>query len=490
MPLASPVREQVREYIRREGLMRAGDRVGVGVSGGADSVALLRLLLDLGAELGVVLSMLHFHHGIRGAEADADQQFVAQLAAAHGLELNGEAGDSPAHAAACGLSLEAAARDLRYAWFRNLLSRGTVNRIATAHTLDDQAETVLMRMLRGAGPRGMAGIYPELVWKRATPPARQAPEPPAGEGAGFHTSIVRPLLRTRRSELVEYLRARGQAWREDLSNLDTRYLRNRIRRELVPLLERDFNPQVAEVLAKQAEIARAEEEFWQERVSQLLPTVLSSAASRKGAVALSPDALLAQPLALRRRLLRTAAESAGLRLEFDEGEELLRLAAGHAGGSRALPQGWRAARGPRELRIEKQMPAEEPATGYEYRLPVPGEVVVAEIGSLIRASLVPPLASGGEYNALLPDAPAAELMVRNWRAGDRFQPAHTRTPKKVKTLLQEKRVARLERRLWPVVLSGGTIIWMRGFPAPAPATPVRVRIEEIMEPRTSESPNP
>jgi tRNA(Ile)-lysidine synthase len=259
---------------------------------------------------------------------------------------------------------------------------------------------------------------------------------------------------------------------------------------LVPLLERDFNPQVAEVLAKQAEIARAEEEFWQERVSQLLPTVLSSAASRKGAVALSPDALLAQPLALRRRLLRTAAESAGLRLEFDEGEELLRLAAGHAGGSRALPQGWRAARGPRELRIEKQMPAEEPATGYEYRLPVPGEVVVAEIGSLIRASLVPPLASGGEYNALLPDAPAAELMVRNWRAGDRFQPAHTRTPKKVKTLLQEKRVARLERRLWPVVLSGGTIIWMRGFPAPAPATPVRVRIEEIMEPRTSESPNP
>ena len=281
--------EHVREYMRRQRLVRAGDRVGVAVSGGADSVALLRLLLELRGDLGMVLQVLHFHHGIRGADADADQRFVADLAAAHGLELQVEAGDSPAHAAARKMSLETAARELRYAWFRTLLSRNAIHRIATAHTLDDQAETVLMRTLRGAGTLGIAGIYPEL-----------------------HTGVIRPLLRTRRQELREYLRACGQDWREDPSNLDPRQLRNRIRHQLLPLLERDFNPQVAGVLANQAELARAEEEFWQQEIARVLPAV------QLGAAALSPDLLLAQPLALRRRLVRAAAEAAGLRLEFPE----------------------------------------------------------------------------------------------------------------------------------------------------------------------------
>ncbi|MCI0355540.1 MAG: tRNA lysidine(34) synthetase TilS [Acidobacteria bacterium] len=480
--------DQVREYVRRQGLLHPGDRVGVAVSGGADSVALLRLLLELRGELGVVLSVLHFHHGIRDAEADADQRFVAELAAAHGLELHVEAGDAPAHAAAEGLSLEAAARELRYTWFHDLLGR-VLKRIATAHTLDDQAETVLMRTLRGAGTRGVAGIYPE-VGGRTRPRVRRRRTPQAGEVARSHASIIRPLLRTRRRELLDYLRSLGQEWREDLSNRDQRYLRNRIRRQLVPMLERDFNPRVAEALANQAEVARAEEEFWQQQVSQLLPGVLASPASEGAAVLLS-DALLAHPLALRRRLLRAASEAAGVCLEFDEVEAVLRLAAARAGTTCSLPRGWRARRGLRELRIEKQAGAGRAATDYEYRLPVPGEVRVAEIGSVIRASVVPPAGSLGRYNALLPDAPlpATELVVRNWRAGDRFQPAHTRSPKKVKTLLQDRRVALAERRLWPVVLSGGTIIWMRGFTAPARASQAQVRIEEV-ETFDGNSPNP
>ncbi len=465
MQPAYPLRETVRGYMRRHRLLHAGDRVGVAVSGGADSVALLRLLLELRDELGVVLSVLHFHHGIRGAEADADQQFVANLATAHGLEFHVGAGDSPAHVAAHGLSLETAARDLRYSWFRDLLRHGAVNRIATAHTLDDQAETVLMRTLRGAGSRGMAGIYPELE----------------ETGARSEASIVRPLLRVRRIELLDYLDSLDQPWREDASNLDTRHLRNRIRHELLPLLEREFNPQVADVLAHQAEIARAEEGFWQEQVAQLLPGVLTSAASTENQVALRQDALLAHPLALQRRLLRAAAETAGLRLEFNDVEALLRLAAGHAGATCSLPQGWRAVCRPGALCIEKQTTPERIAADYEYRLAVPGEVRVAEIGSVIRVNLTPAASAAAEYNALLPDMglPAAELVVRNWRAGDRFQPAHTRTAKKVKTLLQERRVAPVERRLWPVVLSGETIIWMRGFSAPAPA--YRLHIEEVLE---------
>ena len=146
-----------------------------------------------------------------------------------------------------------------------------------------------------------------------------------------------------------------------------------------------------------------------------------------------------------------------------------------------LPQGWRALRESNQVRLEKHSRAEQPPADYEYRLPVPGEVAVAELGSVFRVSLVPSAAGGGEYNALLPKADLTELVVRNWRAGDRFRPAHTRSPKKVKTLLHERRVDSAERRLWPVVLSGTSIVWMRGFPAaePAGAAPARLRIEEV-----------
>jgi tRNA(Ile)-lysidine synthase len=462
MPPAVPLRERVRDRVRRQRLLRPGDRVGVAVSGGADSLALLRLLLELRADLGVVLSVLHFHHGIRGAEADADQRFVAEVAANHALEFHSQAGDSPAHAAARGLSLEAAARDLRYAWFRDLLEHDVINRIATAHTLDDQAETVLMRTLRGAGSRGIAGIYPDLPAWDSRP--------------RLSASIIRPLLHVRRGELQDYLRSLAQTWREDATNLDTRHLRNRIRHVLLPLLERDFNPRVAEVLASQAEIARAEEEFWKQQVSQHLPSVVVPDAEKK-TLAFHPDALLAYPLALQRRLLLAAAESAGLRLEFADLDRLLHLAAGDSGTALDLPQGRRALRGPNNLRMEKHAATTPEARDYEYRLAVPGEVRVAEIGSVIRATLVPAPSAAAEYNSH-PNAslPAKELVVRNWRAGDRFQPAHTRSPKKVKTLLQERHIAAGERRLWPVVESGGTIIWMRGFPG----LTSRLRIEEVV----------
>src|SRR5687768_16624461 len=177
-------------------MLRAGDRVCVAVSGGADSVALLRALLELRTELGVVLSVTHFHHGIRGAEADADERFVAALAAEHALEFHRASGDAPGLAQRQGISLEAAARPLRYAYFHQLINAGAGDKIATAHTLDDQAETVLMKVIRGAGSRGLAGIAP------------------------VHGPIVRPLLRVRRRQAREYLQALRQTWREDSSNLD------------------------------------------------------------------------------------------------------------------------------------------------------------------------------------------------------------------------------------------------------------------------------
>src|SRR2546428_3629837 len=152
----------VTRYIRRHKLLNPGDRVGVAVSGGADSVALLRLLLELRTELGVVLSVVHFNHKLRGLEADADEQFVADLASRNKLEFRCESGDVTACAAAKRLSVETAAREMRYGFFNQLLAEGRGNRVVTAHTLDDHAETVLLRGFRGADTRGLAGIYPQL----------------------------------------------------------------------------------------------------------------------------------------------------------------------------------------------------------------------------------------------------------------------------------------------------------------------------------------
>ncbi len=458
--------ESVLAYVREHGLLRPGDRVAVAVSGGPDSVALLRVLLELRSELGLVLAVAHFHHGIRGAEADADQRFVEELARAHSLPLLAAAGDAPAHAAAQGLSLETAARELRYAWFRRLLRAGEATRVATGHTLDDQAETVLMRLLRGSGTRGLAGIFP---WQGVEGPGEPA--------------IVRPLLAVRRRQVEDYLRALGQPWREDQSNRDLRHLRNRLRHELLPRLERDYNPSLARVLGESAELARAEEEFWSREVKGLLPAVF-----REGA--LDACQLARHPLALQRRLLRAAGESLGLRFNFEHVQGLLRLAAASPGPARAceLPEGWRAASARGLIRFQRPQPAAPPpARDYEYRLAVPGEIRVAEIGTVIRASLLPLAASAAGYNRAGlwdPGSLAPELVVRNWRAGDRFWPAHTKSPKKVKTLLQERRIQPAERAGWPVVVSGDSIVWVRGFPPPRQCRPATsaaqaVVIEEV-----------
>jgi len=162
--------EKVLKYIREQHLLQPGQRVAVACSGGADSVALLRILLDVREELGVVLSVAHFHHQIRGAEADADKQFVEELAGRLQLEYHYGSGNVPAHAAAKKISLETAARDLRHEWFAGLIRQSKADKIATAHTLDDQAETVLMRIFRGTGARGLAGIAPAQKAKHLVRP--------------------------------------------------------------------------------------------------------------------------------------------------------------------------------------------------------------------------------------------------------------------------------------------------------------------------------
>lgn len=462
--------QNVLAYIRKHRLLAPGDRVGVAVSGGADSVALLRLLLELRRELGIVLSVVHFNHQLRGSDSDEDERFVAELAERYKLQLHCARGNVADHAAAHRLSLETAARELRYQYFRQLLLEPGLNRIATAHTLDDQAETVLLRLVRGAGSRGLAGIYPQL--SVAGSKSRHA-------GQHRAPAIVRPLLATRRTHLEAYLGAIGQAWREDKSNRDLRHVRNRVRHGILPQLERDLNPAVREVLAETAEIARAEEDYWEKKSHRML--ISAWKASPKATGGTMRVAVLADlPLALQRRLVRTATESLGLRLEFRHVEEILGLAAKQS-KSAALPDGWTVSLHRGDLRFAI------PATGqrspdYEFCLPLPGAIEVPQVGSRFEAVLVSGNAPGVYNREHLLDRVRLrrELCVRNWRPGDRFWPAHTKTPKKIKELLQELHLTGGDRKLWPVVVSGADVIWVRGFPVPSHFRPQGAAAEAVL----------
>ena len=435
------MREQVLQYIRECKLLKAGDRVAVAVSGGADSVALLRVLLKLREELGLVLFVAHFNHGLRGESSEADEHFVAELARDHELPFFAGRGDVRGQAEANKLSLEHAARELRYQWFISLAHEQRFDAIATAHTSDDQAETVLMKFLRGAGTRGLAGIHPVLMME--------------------DIRIVRPLLATPRAEIERYLNLLQQGWREDLSNLDTQHTRNRIRHELLPLLEREYNPSIRRLLSEAAEVARGEEEFWQ-------PLVVRECVERHT----QPGVLLLtgferHPAAAQRRLLKEFLDREGLAADFHLVENLRQCALGEIPAA-SLSGDCVARRGGNCLRMVPATALESIANAdYEYCLPIPGSCTLPQAGLTVLANIVSAEAAALEVPGTLLSLGrvGSQVTLRNWLPGDRFRPSHCGSEAKLKRLFSEKKVPAEQRHLWPVALNkDGQMVWVRGFP--------------------------
>jgi tRNA(Ile)-lysidine synthase len=446
--------ERLLKTIRKQEMIKAGDRVAVAVSGGADSLALLLMLLELRPELGIVLRVAHVNHQLRGEESDADERFVVEFAKRHSLEL--DAHHAPLNRPPDS-GIEAAARKLRYDFFRQLARDGRVSKIATAHTLDDQAETVLLRILRGTGIRGLSGIHPRLVFENR------------GQAFG---EIVRPLLGFRRAELEALLRERGQEWREDSSNRDLAFLRNRVRHRLVPLLKEDFGLASAENLADLAEIARAEEEHWQTAHPEIRGP---GSRDDKTNAALPVASLLTLPVAAQRRLIRGWLETNAhdLGVSFRLIEEMRDLANGPSGKKLELPRGHFVRRTQGDLCLEPAGTSQEPMQ-YEYRLLVPGQIQIPELGIRIEALLAERKSVPETEREQMLDAARLpkELVVRNWRPGDRFWPAHTKEAKKVKELLSDRHIAGAEKGRWPVVVAEGLgLVWMRGFSVPAGLQP-------------------
>jgi tRNA(Ile)-lysidine synthase len=437
--------------------MRPGDRVAVAVSAGADSVALLCLLLELRAELGIVLSVAHINHKLRGEESDEDERFVAKLARQHGLDLHvREARIDAIRNVAKSSGVEAAARELRHSFFRELARDGRVTKIATAHTLDDQAETVLLRMFRGTGIRGLAGIHPRIIFE--------------ADGQAFG-EVVRPLLGFRHAPLQEFLREQNQSWREDSSNRDLAFLRNRVRHRLLPMIIEEFGEAAIEHMAELAEIARAEE-HWNRDHPEIAASPLSATEERPIAP-LPVDPLLALPLAAQRRLVRAwlEANAPDLSVSFHLIEQALELAAEPPGRKVEMPSGWNLRRGRHDLHLEfEDLNVRKQNTDYQYTLAVPGSVKVLELGALVEARIVDVLeVPENEREQLLdPRHMTSEVLIRNWRPGDRYWPAHTATEKKVKELLSSRHATGAEKKLWPVAVAEGCgLVWMRGFAVPA-----------------------
>ena len=450
------LRRKVEEAVRQGRLLEPGMKVAVACSGGADSVALACLLAELKETLGLRLLLVHLNHQLRGAEADADEAFVRQLAERLEVEFLVRREDVAARAQKEKVNVEEAGREARLEFFASIIAGGKADAVALAHTLDDQAETVLQRLVRGAGTRGLAGIYPVVELT------------PAGK-------LVRPLLGVRRDELRAYLAEREQAWREDATNLDRRRLRNRIRLELLPQL----NSAAIEHLGRLAAHAREEESFWAAYVEERFRALVDAAPGKnlefEISSLLAPDPLLkrlparraaeAQRAVARRLLRRALADVRGdlRRLTQTHVESVLRLAEEGQSGQRVVLPGVEVERRFERLVFQATTAVAAAAPGFELRVEAPGGVPLPGGGALTFKLVV---WAGGEpgYNERrqLVDAARAPfpLRVRNWRPGDAYQPLGSARVKKLKTLFRERRIPRGERSRTPVVLAGGDIVWV------------------------------
>ncbi|MHB8843631.1 MAG: tRNA lysidine(34) synthetase TilS [Nitrospirota bacterium] len=435
---------KVKETLHKHRMLSPGDRVVVAVSGGPDSVCLLRALMALAPDRGLSLHIAHLDHRFRGPESAAEARFVERLARDLGVPATIDSRDVPAYCAERGLSAQAGAREVRYAFLREVAQAEHAARIALGHTANDQAETLLMRLIRGAGTAGLSAI----------PPTRE--------------DIIRPLITATRDEVLEYLNALKQDFVTDPSNEKPLYTRNRIRRDVLPLLA-GFNPRIVETLAAEADMLRDED--------AALETMLDDAMARtvrleNGRVRILREAFNGLLPALRRRVLRQALMCLGR----DDGPELSSVQTGEAvafmeaaqtGRDMDLPRGLVLAREYDDCIIRRRADRSE----YSVTLAVPGRTAVPEAGIVVEVTIADEAALIEEddqnnlWQAQFDYAKIAlPLYLRNRREGYRFCPAgmHGRS-KKLQDYFTDGKVPKSARDAVPLLTTGQDLLWVVGM---------------------------
>ena len=449
----------VFEALVRLGGLRDDLKLGVAVSGGADSVALLRLLLELRdaakSKNPFEIAVLHFNHQLRGRASDTDEKFVRNLAREFNLTFYLGTANVRVAAKRAKRNLEDAGRRERYAFFANEITQGRVACVATAHTMDDQAETVLAHILRGTGLAGLGGIH------------------------AISGGVLRPLLGVRRADLRRYLKSQKQHWREDATNRDVSRTRARIRTKLIPLLERQFQEQVVEHLAQLAEHAREDEAFIDAAARECVQKILST----DGPTRVRVEDLTGPEVsaALRGRMVRQIVNRCKVRageLSSAHVANVLEFALhGENGKQLQLPGGVEVRRERDMLQFRSMTAARESENSaiiYEHSIALSSlstTVALPLLNCAFRFRTIDWLGERGETSkkrwavdcARLTHGTSGQLLLRNWRAGDRLQPTGRSRVYKLKRLLNAQGISRWERNGWPVLASDGEVLWSRGF---------------------------
>lgn len=428
---------RVKTTIEKYGMLRPKERVVVGVSGGADSICLLHVLLEL-QEYGTDIVVAHLDHGIRGKEAKRDSLFVKKAAESLGLKFEPGEADVPRFKKESKMTLEEAARVLRYKFLEETRKKYRADKIATAHTLDDQAETVLMRLIRGSGSRGLSGI------------------PPVSKGV-----IIRPLIETPRSEVEKYLDSKGIEWIEDSTNKLRTMLRNRIRLDLLPELG-TYNPRIKETLSRTSDLLRIEGDYIDRQAKKNFGRIFEL-----GAPELKGDLRKFRRLhqALRLSILRLAIEGLDKSLKNITSLHLVTadefLISGAVSGEAGFPDEIVIAKGYDSFLLTTRSALER---GFSYVIGAPGKWSFPEFEVDIKKVTARTLEEEREDVAYL-DAGKVEfpIEVRSPRPGDRFIPLGMKGEKKLKNFFIDSKVPRYERSRTPVFTSRGEIFWIGGM---------------------------
>ncbi|MBU4533621.1 MAG: tRNA lysidine(34) synthetase TilS [Eubacteriales bacterium] len=439
----------VRQTVKRYRMFREGGSVLVAVSGGPDSTALLDVLFRLAPELRLSLTVAHLNHKFRGQEADDDALHVHNMAARYGLPYVGETEDVPAYRQEQGLSAQVAARDIRYRFLEETAREIGAQAVALGHNADDQAETIILNFLRGTGLAGLGGI----------PPVRDR--------------YVRPLIDMRRVDIEGYCRREGLITRQDSSNLKPVYTRNRLRHQLMPLLEKEYNPALVTVLLRLGEIARSENQYLDDEAATALDLVREPVKA-DGSIALNLDTLRDVPPVICRRVLRQTWQlvAGPVATDYRHIERLYSLLQTPSGGQLVeLPGGITAEKMHRTLRFRTAVGSTDNAP-YSVKLEIPGETVVPNCPWSIRAVIwegeidLEDVRRSEDRSKVYVDYDCLEspLELRNRRQGDIFEPFGLGGTVKLKKYFNDLGLARDQRDDVPLVVdSRGRIIWVVGL---------------------------